>query len=149
MTPDGLSTEDWDRVHETALEIVHASSMDDEILCSHHTEHMFEILDELETRYGRIPSVLATRADYIDDPLMAIALHEEVLLIATDPLSRRFSLQSLIRLMIDLCYEGSSIQVLLDELERVTDLDAESFDADEFRELQEDFKQLKEKCLHV
>jgi len=82
MTPDGISTDDWDRVHEAAIEIVNASAIEDDVLCAHHTERLFDILSELEGRYGRIPGILATRADFADDPTMAIALHEEAVSVA-------------------------------------------------------------------
>src|SRR5690606_16221249 len=87
MTPDGIRTEDWNRVHDAACEIVNASSMDDPVLCDHHTSKLFEILHELECQYGRIPSILSTRADFSDDPHVAIPLLEEALQQSSDPVS--------------------------------------------------------------
>ena len=131
MTPDGISTGDWDRVHEAVADVVNASAADDDVLSCHHTERLFSILDELESIYGRIPSVLATRADFTDDPTVAIALHEEALAVARDPVSLRLSLQSMIRLKIDERHDESSITDRLLQLETLTDRDQDGTDWDE------------------
>jgi len=62
-TSDGISTEDWDRVHDLALAVVNAEDgSDDEHVCR---ETLLAYLAELEERYGPRPSILATRADYL------------------------------------------------------------------------------------
>ncbi|RYD43057.1 MAG: hypothetical protein EOP85_10580, partial [Verrucomicrobiaceae bacterium] len=101
MTPDGISTTDWERVEAAAYQIVNAIMMDDDVLCEHRTVLLFQILDELEGQYGRLPSILATRADFSDDPLEAIPLLEEALALSTDALSSRLALQSLVTRMIE------------------------------------------------
>ena len=67
-TPDGIARVDWDRVHQLAVDIVNASSADDVNTVAQATRQLHAVLDELEARYGRLPSILATRADYLDDP---------------------------------------------------------------------------------
>jgi hypothetical protein len=67
MTSDGISTEDWDLVHEIALEVVNTSSRGDETASERATEELLALLEKLEERYGPLPSLLATRADYFDD----------------------------------------------------------------------------------
>ena len=67
MTPDGIATEDWDRVHELALEVVNASAEGEEAASEAATLRLRELLDELQQKYGPLPSLLATRADYISD----------------------------------------------------------------------------------
>jgi hypothetical protein len=67
MTPDGIATEDWDRVHELALEVVNASAEGEEAASKSATLRLRELLDELQQKYGPLPSLLATRADYISD----------------------------------------------------------------------------------
>jgi hypothetical protein len=66
MTSDGISAEDWDRVHDLVLDIV--NSGDDE-----NKERLrgllFGYLDDLTMKYGELPSIYATRADYVDRPL--------------------------------------------------------------------------------
>ena len=61
-TPDGISSEDWDRVHELAIDVVNAEEGEEEDLCR---SRLLEYLDELEAQYGARPSILATRADYL------------------------------------------------------------------------------------
>jgi hypothetical protein len=143
MTPDGISTEEWAHVHAVAVDIVNASAIQDDVLCARHTQRLFEILDELEAIHGRIPSILDTRADYTDDPAVAIALYEEALAASEDPNLSSLVLPSLIRLMIREQHAESSISGLLIQLERLTDMGERSFDWDELRELQSDFQELR------
>jgi hypothetical protein len=67
-TPDGIARADWDRVHQLALDIVNASSLDDAPVGARAKGELLALLDELQERYGPLPSILATRADYLDDP---------------------------------------------------------------------------------
>jgi hypothetical protein len=143
MTRDGISTEEWDRVHTVAVDIVNASAIEDAVLCAHHTERLFDILDELEAIYGRIPSILDTRADYTDDPTVAITLYEEALSVSVDPDLTSLVLSSLIRLKIQERHAESSISDLLLELEKLTDINKCNFEVDELRALQSDFEELK------
>lgn len=63
-TPDGISTEDWDVVHELTVDLVNAEEGLNEEECRHR---LLQYLDELEEKYGARPSILATRADFIVD----------------------------------------------------------------------------------
>ncbi|MEO5821631.1 MAG: hypothetical protein ABIT71_14110 [Vicinamibacteraceae bacterium] len=81
MTPDGISTAEWARVHEFAAEIVNASADDDEALGSSLVAQLLQELDRLELHYGRLASLLATRADYLDEG-PALELLEEAYAIA-------------------------------------------------------------------
>jgi hypothetical protein len=69
MTPDGISTEDWDRVHELALDVVNSSAEDDLVASASASLRLRELLDELQEKYGPLPSLLATRGDYVDSPV--------------------------------------------------------------------------------
>src|SRR5687768_7264811 len=72
-TSDGISTEDWDVVHAFAVEIVNAPDSEKQ----HHRNQLLQYLDALGVKYGPLPSILATRADYLDDEDRA---REELLL---------------------------------------------------------------------
>lgn len=63
-TSDGISTEDWNAVHELVLNIVNAEAEAEENI---FTNQLLQFLDELEEKYGVLPSILATRADYVSD----------------------------------------------------------------------------------
>jgi hypothetical protein len=67
MTPDGIATDDWDRVHELALEVVNASAEGEDAASRSAALRLRELLDELQEKYGPLPSLLATRADYISN----------------------------------------------------------------------------------
>jgi hypothetical protein len=68
VTSDGIETADWEKVHELAVAIANCSedkSADaDEF--GRTRGRLFSLLDELEGKYGARPSLLATRADYVD-----------------------------------------------------------------------------------
>lgn len=71
-TSDGISTKDWDIIHELALDIVNSN----EDRSKQYTVQLLNFLEALEKKYGELPSILATRADYIDDILEKEELYE-------------------------------------------------------------------------
>jgi hypothetical protein len=81
-TPDGISTEDWDVVHELTVDLVNAEEEEDEEQRRHR---LFEYLDQLEDKYGSRPSILATRADFIvDDVPRRLDLFSRAYALATE-----------------------------------------------------------------
>lgn len=71
MTSDGISTEDWDRVHELALNIVNAIDGEDQA----PYDELFSYLAHLRSKYGERASILATEGDYADNPREAERLY--------------------------------------------------------------------------
>src|SRR5262245_27609365 len=65
MTSDGISDDDWTRVRELAVDLYNAD-IDEQIAQARST--LLSHLDKLEAIYGVLPSILATKADFIDDP---------------------------------------------------------------------------------
>jgi len=76
-TAHGISKDDWNEVIDLAAKIANAASAEDEALGQLLTTRLLRILDALERKYGKLPPILATRADYIDDAREKIALFEE------------------------------------------------------------------------
>ena len=66
MTEDGIATEDWGRVHELAVEVVNLSAAGEIAASGEASLRLVEALDDLQEKYGPLPSLLATRADYLD-----------------------------------------------------------------------------------
>jgi hypothetical protein len=66
-TSDGISTEDWDVVHQLAVDVANAAMKDAEDQVRELTQRLLRWLDRLDDKYGERPSLLATRADYIED----------------------------------------------------------------------------------
>ena len=62
-TSDGISSEDWDLVHGFAVDVVNAPDHER----NRHRQLLRDCLDTLEAKYGSLPSILATRADYLDE----------------------------------------------------------------------------------
>jgi hypothetical protein len=78
VTSDGISTEDWNDVHEVAVEIVNHSAAEDHTAGARARASLMALLDRLDEKYGKRPSLLATRADYVESP----AERERLLLMA-------------------------------------------------------------------
>jgi hypothetical protein len=76
MTSDGISDADWDRVHTLAVQIANASTDVDSVTADELSIELHVVLDDLESKYGPLPSILATRADYTDDAVDAVKLLE-------------------------------------------------------------------------
>lgn len=75
-TPDGISREDWAQVHQCAVDIANAALADDAPWAEASRCDLFQWLDRLEDRYGALPSILATRADYTDDVGHRLTLYQ-------------------------------------------------------------------------
>ena len=81
-TSDGINDDDWDQIHHDAAAIVEASSggLDTSLL----TSRLMDQLSYLEEKYGRLPSLLATRADFIEDETLTRALLKEAYITALE-----------------------------------------------------------------
>ena len=78
-TSDGISTEDWDEVHELVLNIANAEAEAEENI---FTNRLLQFLDVLEERYGVLPSILATRAEYVSDVNEQVGLFRQAYALA-------------------------------------------------------------------
>ena len=76
MTTDGISTEDWEVVQDYAAKIANAVCADDSVTSDALTEQLLCYLDCMETKYGKLPSIIATRADYTTDLIERVQLLE-------------------------------------------------------------------------
>jgi hypothetical protein len=80
MTSDGINDEDWQRIRELAVDVVNASASGNDDV---ERSRLFEALDALERNYGRLPSIVATRADFVESPPEAVSLLTEAFALAT------------------------------------------------------------------
>lgn len=77
MTSDGISTNDWEVVKEFAAEIANARCANDETTSDITAQKLLRYLDHLEAKYGKLSSILATRADYTSDLRQRVRLLQE------------------------------------------------------------------------
>jgi hypothetical protein len=82
MTPDGISKMDWDVIHEIAVKIANAAMKDDDELMVVENTAILRALDRLQKKYGDKTSILATKADYLDDNDERVALYEKAYALA-------------------------------------------------------------------
>jgi hypothetical protein len=71
MTSDGISDDNWGIVRELAVAIFNAGTDEQR---ARSTSQILAFLDELEARYGSLPSILATRADFVEDAVIKESL---------------------------------------------------------------------------
>ena len=104
MTSDGISTEDWEVVHDYAVKIANAACADDHASSDILTMKLLRYLDSLESKYGKRASILATKADYESDQILRVSLLEQAHEIARHSGDREnltFTSSSLARLYVE------------------------------------------------
>jgi len=79
-TPDGISSDDWNTVRDLVMIVMSATTADAR---SASIGQLFAFLDELDRTYGRRPSLLATRADFLDDDSRRVQMLEEAYALAS------------------------------------------------------------------
>jgi hypothetical protein len=84
MRSAGISKKEWDEVVDLSARIANATIAADDALAKLFVTRLLRILDSLELKHGRLPSILATRADYTDDARKKIALFEEAWRLGTE-----------------------------------------------------------------
>ena len=95
---------------DCAARITNAVIASDQITAGKVTTELLRHLDDLETKYGRAASILATRADYTSDPQRKVQLFEEAY-------QRAKTMED----KVNMTYVASSLaQVFIDDIEDLT-----------------------------
>jgi hypothetical protein len=144
VTPDGIRDEDWDRVHELAVEIVNAGEGDEGDEC---TAELMSYLDRLEEKYGLLPSIVATRADYVAEPRESLALLEHAYELARERQDRKNMLyvaSSLVSLQIDGFRNAEEAQKWLNALGEALKYTGDDSDIREHEKLTRALEQLRQ-----
>jgi predicted DNA-binding protein len=140
-TPDGISTEDWDIVHELALDIVNTDGNE----CEQFKARLLKYLDQLQEKYGDLPSILGTRADYVDDVRQKEQLLTNAYVLAEaceDHLNELEIAHSLAELYVETLKDGRKASKWLEHLRRHVNQTGSSRDRQEYERLREGFRQL-------
>lgn len=82
--PKGIDKSDWDQVHQMACDVANAAVMEDDVLMESRNSAMLDLLSCLRDKYGDHPSIIATIADYLDDPEERKAQYLKALAIAKE-----------------------------------------------------------------
>jgi hypothetical protein len=77
MTPDGINKRDWDKVTAIARQVFDARTKKENPVDRRWRKDLLACLDQLETKYGRLPSIVATRADFCDNARLSVKLWKE------------------------------------------------------------------------
>lgn len=76
MTSDGLSDEVWEEVVALSADIANAVVANDDRLAGAITKKLLRHLNELERKYGALPSILAAKAECVNTSEEQITLLE-------------------------------------------------------------------------
>jgi hypothetical protein len=82
--PKGIEKTDWDAVHELACDVANAAMADDNDLLAFKNTALLNLLSKLKEKYGGHPAILATIADFLDDPNDRRVLYMKALGIARE-----------------------------------------------------------------
>lgn len=138
MTPDGISTEDWDMVVELATKI--ADVVDDEHDYQICVAELMQCLDKLEQKYGVRPSILSTRADYVSDIAEALSLLKKAFVLSQslgDKKNMTFIASSIAEKYIEDLSDFNNGQLWLNELGRCLEQFYDEGEHDTFLRLEE------------
>lgn len=81
-TSDGIDARDWEVIGDLAVAVVNRSREGGD--ASLDRKRLLRALDKLEKKYGRLPSILSTRADYVDDFEVSLSLLKEAYVTASE-----------------------------------------------------------------
>jgi hypothetical protein len=143
MTPDGINKRDWAKVHVIACRIANAAIQDDKQGCHRWTKELMTCLDTLEHKYGRLPSIVATRADFGGNARQRIKLWKEaysLALVRGDKKNLALISSSLAGFMIDDQENADAGQRWLDIMKGHMRED----DKEDYRKLRKRLRQLQE-----
>jgi hypothetical protein len=84
VNPFPFSAEEWNEVREAARSVVNATLADDAVLQASHFEQLRLVLADLRARYGELPILLETEADFTDAPACQLELYQRAKRIAVE-----------------------------------------------------------------
>jgi hypothetical protein len=148
MTSDGISTEDWEVVQDYASKIANAACADDERTSDFVTEKLLRYLECLEAKYGKLPGILATRADYTSDLSQRLKLLQEAYDLArqsNDKENLTLTASSLARLFVDEVGDATSAEKWLASLADALGDKWDDLEHQEFQTLSGQVERLKQK----
>ncbi len=82
MTSDGIKKSDWDTVKTYVAEICSLSAVGSSDVFAR--QKLINFLEKLEHKYGRLPSIISTKADYVEDVYQSLALNKEAYMTACE-----------------------------------------------------------------
>ena len=81
-TTDGIQDNDWEEVMSLAAAVANQTGLS--LDAGLERKRLMRALDKLEQKYGRLPSILSTRADYVDDANISLSLLKEAYVTADE-----------------------------------------------------------------
>jgi hypothetical protein len=149
MTTDGISTEDWDVVKDFAARIANAVCADDNANSQRLTEELSRYLERLETKYGKLPSIIATKADYTADLNQRVELLKQAYALAKqsdDKVNMTLTASSLAQLFVEEALDVPSAESWLALLSDALGDSWDDLEHQELLRLQRELENLKRRA---
>jgi hypothetical protein len=149
MTSDGISTEDWEVVKDFAAKIATAACADDNAKSQRLTEDLLRYLERLETKYGKRPSIIATKADYTTDLNQRVQLLKQAYALAKqsdDKVNMTLTASSLAQLFVEEALDVPSAESWLALLSDALGDSWDDLEHQELLRLQRELENLKRRA---
>ncbi len=72
-----IQAEEWKKIRDLASAVSRAAKDDNYPLSHIHCRTLIDFLDSLQDKYGPLPRILATKADYMEDDEIRLCLYEK------------------------------------------------------------------------
>ncbi|MBU6953839.1 hypothetical protein [Hahella sp. HN01] len=128
-TSDGIDIYEWETIVELASEIANMTAID--VDASLIERKLLLELDKLEEKYGPLPSILSTKAEYIDEFRLKLTLLKEAYINSceiSDLNNRAFISSTIAELYIDNCNDIVRSKYWLEKFRK----DLERYPEDEY-----------------
>ncbi len=133
-TPDGIMKIDWKEIEDLAEKI----ALGDDFLIKQYTEEILNKLNALQNKYGDKPSILATKADYINNIEQEIILLKKAYEIAQsmeDRINLTLTSSALAQRYVEIKKDAKNGRIWLNEFKACLNDCNDEFEAEEYTRL--------------
>lgn len=124
-TTDGISDEEWDVVKDFAAKIANLATQDKNDQST--VNKLLKYLDKLEGKYGRLPSILATKADYVNNSIDLLKEAYKKACLSNDAFNKTMIAESLAESYLEDLHDKKNssywLKILKENLEEYEDSD--------------------------
>lgn len=142
-TSDGIPAEAWDRIHDLSLQYANSVTAGRRVLAESVRKQILRALNGLESKFGRRPSILATKGEYVRRP----SDRQRLLLAAFSSAMRRGDAKnvtlissSLAEFYADEVKDSQQVKKWITQLERALAVHPDRTEAAVFRSLKRRFR---------
>lgn len=145
-----LSRNEWGEIQGLSYAIANASSLEDNLTNDTLTKELLYKLDRLKLKYGALPILLSTRADYIENINERLKLYKQAFYGALETIDKQCvtqSAESIAELYVDEMRDYNNGNIWLKKLRYVTEKYGDQWVIGNLNDLQANLNRLEIKVL--